>query len=123
MKPKSRAFAAARRVIGRALFWHLLWLTGALLVLWLNSSFAVVAVAVAGMWTLFSIFTLYFFRDSEPRVPTNLDAVVSPAHGLVDCVEQTTESEFLGGLCQATLFNGLAERVCLPGDSCWVADY
>ncbi len=100
MKPNSRAFAAARRVIGRALFWLLLWLAGAVLALWLNSSFAMVAVAVAGMWTLFSVFTLYFFRDPEPCVPMTPDAVVSPAHGLVDCVEQTTESEFLGGLCQ-----------------------
>jgi phosphatidylserine decarboxylase len=99
MKPNSRAFAAARSVIGRALKWLLLWLAGAVLALWLKSSFGIVALAVAGVWILFSVFTLCFFRDPEPRVPTAPEAVVAPAHGLVDCVEDSTELAFMGGAC------------------------
>jgi phosphatidylserine decarboxylase len=66
----------------------------------LKSSFAGVVLAVGGMWILFSAFTLYFFRDPEPRVPTALEAVVAPAHGVVNCVDETTEPEFLGGPCR-----------------------
>jgi len=100
MRLESRALAAARNVIGRALLVFLLWICGAVLALWLKSSFAVVALAVAGGWLLFSVFTLYFFRDPTPRVPTASEAVVAPAHGLVDCVEETTEPEFLGSACR-----------------------
>ena len=100
MNENSRAFAAAQRVIGPALGWLLLWLAGGILALWLKSSFAVVALAVAGGWILFSVFTLHFFRDPTPRVPTAPEAVVAPAHGLVDCVEETTEPEFLGSACR-----------------------
>jgi phosphatidylserine decarboxylase len=100
VKENSKAFVAARRIVGRALGWLLLWLAGAVLALWLKSSFAVVALAVAGVWILFSVFTLYFFRDPEPRVPTSPEAVVAPAHGLVDCVEESTELEFVRGACR-----------------------
>lgn len=100
MKENSKASAAARRVIGRALSWLLLWLAGVVLALWLKSSVGVVALALASGWILFSVFTLYFFRDPEPRVPTAPEAVVAPAHGLVDCVEETTEPEFMGGACR-----------------------
>jgi len=100
MKENSKAFAAARRIVGRALGWLLLWLAGAVLALWLKSSFAVVALVVVGMWILFSAFAIYFFRDPEARVPTVPEAVVSPAHGLVDCVEESTELEFMRGACR-----------------------
>jgi len=99
MKQNAKAFAAARGVIGRALGWLLLWLGGAVVALWLKSAFAIVALAVVGVWILFSVFTLYFFRDPEPRVPTALEVVVAPAHGLVDCVEDSTELAFMGGAC------------------------
>ena len=97
MKENSKALAAGRRIVGRALGWLLIWLAGAGLALWLKSSFIAVALAVAGMWILFSAFTFYFFRDPEPRVPIAPEAVIAPAHGLVDCLDETTEPEFLNG--------------------------
>jgi len=100
MNEDSRAFAAGRRVLGRSLGWLMIWFAGLILALWLQLSFAVVALAVAAIWTLFSVFTLYFFRDPTAQVPTAPGAIVAPAHGLVDCVEETTESEFLGGPCR-----------------------
>ncbi len=56
--------------------------------------------ALIFVWGVFVLFTLYFFRDPEPRVPAGKGLVVSPAHGKVDVVDTTTESRFLGGECQ-----------------------
>jgi phosphatidylserine decarboxylase len=99
MKLNARAFTAAQRVIRRALGWLLLFLAGAVLALWLKLSFALVTLAAAGVWILFSVFTLFFFRDPDPRVPAVPEAVVAPAHGQVDCVEEANELEFLGCAC------------------------
>ena len=92
MNENSRAFVAARRVMGSALGWLLIWLAGPLLALGLQLSLAVVALAVAAIWILFSVFTLYFFRDPTPHVPTAPEAVVAPAHGLVDCVDEAARA-------------------------------
>jgi phosphatidylserine decarboxylase len=53
-----------------------------------------------GVWVLFAVFTLYFFRDPDPRVPAGANLVVSPAHGKIDVIDSTTEPEFMGGECQ-----------------------
>ena len=49
---------------------------------------------------MFAIFTLYFFRDPNPRVPAGANLVLAPAHGKVDVIGTTTEPEFMGGECQ-----------------------
>lgn len=59
----------------------------------------ILAVVLGGLWILFSIFTVYFFRDPEARVPGTAGIVVSPAHGKVDVVEQIPNSQFPGGPC------------------------
>src|SRR5437588_711393 len=48
----------------------------------------------------FIIFTLNFFRDPDPRVPSGGNLVLSPAHGKVDVIETATEPRFIGGPCQ-----------------------
>jgi phosphatidylserine decarboxylase len=52
------------------------------------------------IWLIFSIFTLYFFRDPNPRVPLGANLVLSPAHGKIDIIDKTTEPLFMGGECQ-----------------------
>ena len=52
------------------------------------------------LWVLFSIFTLYFFRDPNPDVPMGANLVLAPGHGKVDVVDTTSEPVFLGGECQ-----------------------
>src|SRR5438067_5652745 len=52
------------------------------------------------VWILFALFTLYFFRDPNPSVPSIANAIVSPAHGTVDLIDETTEPELMGGPCQ-----------------------
>ena len=51
-------------------------------------------------WALFALFTLSFFRDPSPKVPSDPAAIVSPAHGTVDIIEETSEPEFMGGPCR-----------------------
>ena len=52
------------------------------------------------LWVLFAVFTFNFFRDPDARVPAGKGLVVSPAHGTVDVLDETTEAEFMGGRCK-----------------------
>ena len=52
------------------------------------------------LWVLFALFTLYFFRDPDAKVPFGAGLVVSPGHGKVDVIETIKEPEFMGGECQ-----------------------
>ena len=56
--------------------------------------------ALFGLWILFALFTLYFFRDPEPMTPTGVNLVISPGHGKVDVIDTVTENEFMGGECK-----------------------
>jgi phosphatidylserine decarboxylase len=61
------------------------------------STIAVPALII--LWLLFCVFTLYFFRDPNPRVPPGANLVLSPAHGKVDVIDTTVEPLFMGGEC------------------------
>ena len=52
------------------------------------------------LWVLFTVFTLNFFRDPEARPPEGKGLVLSPAHGTVDVVDDTSEDQFMGGPCK-----------------------
>jgi phosphatidylserine decarboxylase len=43
------------------------------------------------------LFTLYFFRDPERTIPTETNALISPADGTVTHVEEVAEPDFPGG--------------------------
>lgn len=68
------------------------------LIIAIISTIAVPALLI--VWVLFSIFTLYFFRDPNPHVPVGTNLVLSPAHGKVDAIDKITEPQFMGGECQ-----------------------
>lgn len=51
-------------------------------------------------WVLFALFTLYFFRDPNPRVPAGANLLVSPGHGKVDVIDTVAEPQFMGGECR-----------------------
>jgi phosphatidylserine decarboxylase len=100
MKHSGKAFKAAMRII----FWTLvlllaLFAAGVLATL-LGSLVAAISTALVAVWILFVLFTLYFFRDPNPLAPTIPNAIVSPAHGKVDVIDETTEAEFMGGPCK-----------------------
>lgn len=100
MKHSGKSFRAGLRII----FWTLV-LLGAIfaigiLATLLGAVIATVSTAMVVVWILFTFFTLYFFRDPEPSVPSIPNAIVSPAHGKVDLIDETTEAEVMGGPCR-----------------------
>ncbi len=66
--------------------------------------FGTVLVAVApfliGLWVAFGLFTLYFFRDPSPKVPSQPRGILAPGHGKVDVIDTTVEPLFMGGECR-----------------------
>ncbi|MBM3839018.1 MAG: phosphatidylserine decarboxylase family protein [Verrucomicrobia bacterium] len=93
----------ARKEGMRLILWSsLLWLcvlAAAWLALANTSLFRALAAATGGIWLLFFGFCLNFFRDPDPDVPADSDAIVAPAHGTVDVIEETDEREFMGSRC------------------------
>src|SRR6185437_9111095 len=65
-----------------------------------GSAMIAVSIFIFLVWLLFAVFTLYFFRDPNARVPAGPGLVVSPGHGKVDVVDTLTEPQFMGGDCQ-----------------------
>lgn len=100
MKHSGKAFRAALRII----FWTLVLLVAlfaaGVLATVLGSVVAAISTALVGVWVVFVLFTLYFFRDPNPLAPTIPNAILSPAYGKVDVVDETTEMEFMGGPCK-----------------------
>jgi phosphatidylserine decarboxylase len=100
MKHAGKARQAALRLILLSLGAVLVLLVVGGLARALGSFVVGLASTLAVLWVLFAAFTLYFFRDPEPRPPAERSAVVSPAHGTVDVVEEAAEAEFMGGPCR-----------------------
>jgi len=61
---------------------------------------AIAVPALLIIWVVFSIFTLYFFRDPNARVPAGTNLILSPGHGKVDVIDTVNEPLFMGGECQ-----------------------
>ncbi len=100
VKHKGKATQAALKLI----FWTLVALLvvtalGLLAALVGTFIFAISGILFA-VWVVFSLFCLWFFRDPTPQVPPDPNVIVAPAHGKVDVIDETTESEFIGGPCR-----------------------
>ena len=100
MKHSGKAFRAALRLI----FWTLVLLlalfAAGILATFVGGLIAAVTSVLVTLWVVFALFTLYFFRDPTPLAPTLPNAIVSPAHGKVDVIDETTEMDFIGGPCK-----------------------
>jgi phosphatidylserine decarboxylase len=100
MKHSGKAFHAALRLI----FWTLVLLlalfAAGILATFVGSLIAAITSVLVTLWVVFALFTLYFFRDPNPLAPTLPNAIVSPAHGKVDVIDETTEMDFMGGACK-----------------------
>lgn len=94
----------ARHAAWRMIFWTLVLLlavvAGGVVMALLSTLIATIASTLILLWVVFALFTLYFFRDPEPLKPGIANAIVAPAHGKVDVIDETTEAEFMGGPCQ-----------------------
>ena len=71
-----------------------------LLLFWNRPVSLAVIGATASLWFLFTGFIHYFFRDPAPDVPQTPGIFVSPAHGLVDVVDETSNLDFMNGPCR-----------------------
>ena len=100
MKHAGKSSRAALRLI----YWTLLALltlmfAGALAQL-MGGLIVTVAGGLVGLWLVFCVFCLWFFRDPEPSVPRQPEAIVAPAHGKVDVIDQLEEPDFMHGPCR-----------------------
>ena len=100
MKHTGEAGKAGRKLIWWTLILLLAILGGGLFAMVLGSLIAMTTTVLIVVWFLFALFTLYFFRDPNPHVPAAPDAIIAPAHGRVDAIEEITEAEFMGGPCR-----------------------
>jgi phosphatidylserine decarboxylase len=100
MKQAGEATRAALKLIYWTLFCLLaLALAGVLAVLF--GKVIVPAVSVLFfLWVIFALFCFYFFRDPEADVPAAAQAVVAPAQGTVDVIDEVDEPTFMGGRCR-----------------------
>lgn len=100
MKHKGKATQAALKLI----FWALVALLCVVVIgiasILVGHFLTRIAGFLFGLWMLFSLFCLWFFRDPDPSVPSDANIIVAPAHGKVDVIDETVEPEFLGGPCR-----------------------
>jgi len=100
VKHKGKATQAALKLI----FWSLVALLVVTAVGILAALVGRFITAIAGIlfavWVLFALFCLWFFRDPNPSVPLDAQVIVAPAHGKVDMVDETEETDFMGGPCR-----------------------
>lgn len=95
----SSIIRAKRRIVWRASVLFLGATMGAFIATALGKCMALPIIGVLSIWLLFHLFTMYFFRDPNPRVPQTAGVVVAPAHGKVDTIEEMDEPEVMGGQC------------------------
>lgn len=100
MKHAGKARKAAFKLILIALIVLAVILTIGVVALLAAGALVITAPILIAAWFLFALFTLYFFRDPTPDVPSGAKLVLSPAHGKVDVIDSTTEASFMGGECQ-----------------------
>lgn len=55
---------------------------------------------VGFIWLIFFAFSLNFFRDPTPNVPSDSRVFAAPAHGTVDVIDEAVEKKFMGGPCK-----------------------
>lgn len=120
MKHAGKAQQAALKIIFLSFGAVVLLLLAGWLAVVLGQWVVGLASGLVALWALFAAFTLYFFRDPEPQVPADRAAVVSPAHGTVDVVDEASEVEFMGGRCQRisiflNVFNVHVQRAPVSG--------
>jgi phosphatidylserine decarboxylase len=100
MKHAGRARKAAFKLILISLLLVAVLLAVGLFAAFFGSMMVAITPMFVALWFLFALFTLYFFRDPTPRVPPGPNLILSPGHGKIDVIDQTTEPLFMGGECQ-----------------------
>ncbi len=100
MKHSGRARKAAFKLILFSLITIAVILAIGIIAILAGTAIVTVWPLFVGLWLVFALFTLYFFRDPDANVPAGPNLVVSPAHGKIDVIDTMTEPLFMGGECQ-----------------------
>ncbi len=100
MKHYGKAANAGLKLIGLSAVAVLVLVAVAWLAAHIGAFILAMSGVLGGLWVLFVVFTLYFFRDPNPNPPDAPKLVIAPGHGKVDTIDTTTEPEFMGGECQ-----------------------
>jgi phosphatidylserine decarboxylase len=100
MKHAGRARQAALRLVWFSFVALVAVLVAGVLAALIGSLVIGMAFGLVCLWAVFAAFTMYFFRDPEPNAPLDPLAIVAPAHGRVDVVDEVVENEFMGGPCR-----------------------
>lgn len=94
----------ANKAAIRLILWSVVALAGIFVAAWVGHHLGGFIIAypliLVGPWALFLVAVLYLFRDPDPVEPTDPNAIVAPAHGKVDAIAETVESEFMKGACK-----------------------
>lgn len=94
----------ANRAAVRLILWSAAVLAGIFLAAWAGKELGGFILAypgfLVGFWCVFLAGVLYLSRDPDPVEPADLSAIVSPAHGKVDVIEESGEIEFMKGACR-----------------------
>ena len=94
----------ANKAVIRLVLWSLAALAGLFLAAWVGQVLGGIILTYhkvfIALWLAFALALLYLFRDPDPVEPSDLNAIVSPAHGKVDVIEDTVENEFMKGACK-----------------------
>jgi len=100
MKHSGRARKAAFKLILFSLITIAVILAIGIIAILAGTAIVTVWPLFLGLWLVFALFTLYFFRDPDANVLAGPNLVVSPAHGKIDVIDTMTEPLFMGGECQ-----------------------
>lgn len=100
MKHKGKATQACLKLVLWALIALIVLVAAGVLAVFFSRFVAAVTGALAGLWVVFALFCLWFFRDPTPVVPSAAGLILAPGHGKVDVVDEVTEPEFLAGPCK-----------------------
>ena len=100
MKYSGRARASAVKLIVWTLVGLLVIFFAGFVATIVGAMVSAISITLIFLWALFVLFTLYFFRDPNPRVPQELRLAVSPAHGKIDMIDEIDEPQYMGGRCR-----------------------
>ena len=100
MKHKGKALAAAGAILAKLML-VVIFAAGLVSLVWPKGTLGLLLAAVVCFLGLgMALFTLYFFRDPDSRVPAGTGLIVAPAHGTVDVIDETDEPAVMGGRCR-----------------------
>ena len=100
MKHSGRARKSAFKMILITLVLVVLVPIAGVLLTFVGLSLLAIFWILLAVWFAFALFTLYFFRDPNARVPGGPGLVICPGHGKVDIIDTVTDPQFMGGECQ-----------------------